>query len=220
VTRRRLSAFIAAIAAGRRPKGFRAEADDAELVRTAIALRAARPGEAGPTDEFVEGLFQRLSDQAPPAPASERRPRAVRRMRFALAATAAAVVLVGGTVVATTSLQSSGTAPSATAQLPNGTTLRTGTFQTGGGRVLGQIVAYRGHPSWVFMHVEVPNYNGRIECMLKVHGGETVAFGTFTVHHGVGQFSRSIDAVQVGRLQGARLVDSSGSPVATATFPA
>src|SRR5205085_1601162 len=120
VTRRRLSAFIDAIAAGRRPKRFRAEADDAELVRTAISLRAARPGDSGPTDDFVEG----------------------------------------------------------------------------------------------------PHYNGRIECMLKVHGGATVAFGTFTVHHGVGQFSRSIDAVKVGRLQSAQLVDSSGSPVATATFPA
>jgi hypothetical protein len=86
--------------------------------------------------------------------------------------------------------------------------------------VLGQIVAYRGHPSWVFMHLDVPNYEGRIECMLQVDDGTTVAFGTFTIHDGVGQFSKAIGTVNVGRLRGAELVDSDGSAVAAATFAA
>jgi hypothetical protein len=220
VTRRRLSAFIDAIAAGRRPKRFRVEPDDAEVLRTAIALRAARPGEAGPTEAFVEGLFQRLSEQADPLAESARRPLPARRARFTLVAAAAAAVLVAGTVVATENLHTPGTAPSATAQVPHGTVLRTGTFQTTDGHVLGQIVAYRGHPSWVFMNVDVPNYEGRIECMLQVNDGTTVAFGTFTIHNGVGQFSRAIGAVNVSRLRGAELVDSDGSAVAAATFAA
>jgi hypothetical protein len=217
---RRLSALIDAIASGRRPKRFRVEPDDAEMVRTAITLRAARPGEAGPTEGFVEGLFQRLSEQAKPQTASELRPVPARRARVALVAAAAAAVLVAGTVVATENLHTSGTAPSATAPVPHGTALRTGTFQTTDGQVLGQIVAYRGHPSWVFMNVNVPNYNGRIECMLHVDDGTTVAFGTFTIHNGVGQFSKAIGSVNISRLRGAELIDSTGSAVAAATFAA
>ena len=98
--------------------------------------------------------------------------------------------------------------------------LRTGTFQTTDGRVLGQIVAYHGQPSWVFMTVNVPNYDGRVECRLQVADGTIVAFGTFTLHGGMGQFSKAIDGVNVSRLRGAELVNSAGSPLATATFGA
>ena len=47
--------------------------------------------------------------------------------------------------------------------------------------------------------------------------GSVVAFGTFQVHQGVGQFSKTL-RVRVGALRGARLVTSSGSAVAQATF--
>lgn len=54
--------------------------------------------------------------------------------------------------------------------------LRTGTFQIADGQVLGQIVAYRGNPSWVFMNADVPNYNGPVKRMLQADDGSTVAF--------------------------------------------
>jgi hypothetical protein len=220
VTRRRLSAFVDAIAAGRRPKRLHAEPDDADLLRTAIALRAARPGEAAPTEAFVEGLFQRLSEQAnPPTTSVARRPVPAHRTRIALVAAAAAAVLVAGTTVATENLHHP--APtSAAAHVPQGSELRTGTFQTTDGQVLGQIVAYRGQPSWVFMNVDVPHYSGRVECMLQVDNGTTVAFGTFTVHDGIGQFSKPIGNVDVGHLRGAKLLNTAGSTVAAATFAA
>jgi hypothetical protein len=217
VTRRRLSSVIDAIASGRRPKRFHAEPDDAEMVRTAIALRAARPGEAAPTEAFVEGLFQRLSDQVKPDTTTTLRPVPTHRARIALVAAAAAAVLIAGTTVATEHLHHP-EATSATALVPQGSELRTGTFQTTDGQVLGQIVAYRGQPSWVFMNVDVPHYSGRIECMLQVDNGTTVAFGTFTVHDGVGQFSKPIGNVDVGHLRGAKLVNTAGSAVAAATF--
>jgi hypothetical protein len=217
VTRHRLSAVVDAIAAGRRPKRYRAEPDDAEVLRTAIALRAARPGESAPTELFVEGLYERLSAQAKPETSTEHLPVPAHRARIALVAAAAAAVLVAGTTVATENLHHPA-ATSATAHVPQGSELRTGTFQTGAGQVLGQIVAYRGQPSWVFMNVDVPNYNGRIECMLQVDNGRTVAFGTFTVHGGIGQFSKAIGNVDVGHLRGAKLVTSTGSQVAAATF--
>lgn len=233
MTTRRLSAYLNAIADGERPSAYAAQADDVEVVRAAIALRAARPGAAAPDEAFVEGLFQRLTAEA----AAERptvtdpaarpvtrtvrpvsRPGPTHRARIAVVAAAAAGVLVTGTAVATESFQGLAATPAASAHVPHGTELRTATFQTADGRVLGQIVAYRGHPSWVFMNVDVPGFQGRIECTLQVADGTTVAFGTFDVQNGVGTFSKQIGGVNVADLRGARLVDTSGSSVAAATF--
>jgi hypothetical protein len=216
VTGRRLSAFIDALAAGRRPGRFPADPDDVALMRTAIELRAARPGEARPDEQFVSNLYQRLSDQAASTAAPDARPVTMRRGRIALAAVAASAVLVGGTVAATETFTRSPATP-AIAQAPHGKVLRTGTFSTANSQVLGQIVAYRGQPSWVFMNVEVPNYDGPITCELQVEDGSTVAFGTFELHRGIGQFSKVI-RVDVPKLRGARLVNSKGATVALATF--
>jgi hypothetical protein len=216
VTGRRLSAFIDALAAGRRPRRFRADPDDVALLQTAIELRAARPGEAKPDEQFVANLYQRLSDQTARRAVPDARPVMLRRGRLILAAVAVSAVLVGGTVAATEAFTGTGATP-AIARAPQGKVLRTGTFSTPDSRVLGQIVAYRGQPSWVFMNVEVPNYDGPITCELQVEDGSTVAFGTFEVHQGVGQFSKII-RVDVPRLRGARLVTSTGATVASATF--
>jgi hypothetical protein len=216
VTGRRLSAFIDALAAGRRPGRFRADPDDVALLQTAIELRAARPGEAKPDEKFVSHLYQRLSDQAASRAVPDARPVKLRRGRIALAAVAASAVLVGGTLAATDTFTHPAATP-ATSQAPHGNMLRTGTFSTSDSQVLGQIVAYRGQPSWVFMNVEVPNYDGPITCELQVEDGSTVAFGTFEVHGGIGQFSKVI-RVDVPRLRGARLVNSTGATVALATF--
>jgi hypothetical protein len=223
MTGRRLSAFIEAIATGRRPKRFRASLEDAEILRAAIDLRAARPGEAEPSTAFTEGLFRQLSEQTKQAE-QRQEPTPIRaatrpRARTVLLAAAAVVALVAGTAAATEALTSQAPAHSAV-QVPRADALRTGTFLTDDGQVLGQIVAYRGSPSWVFMNVAVPNYNGPVKCMLQVDDGSTVAFGTFTVQGGTGQFAKSIGSVDVGHLRGAKLVTPTGSPVADATFAA
>ena len=216
MTGRRLSDFIDALATGRRPRRFRADPDDVALLQTAIELRAARPGEAKPDEQFVSNLHQRLSDQAASRAVPDVRPVTMRRGRLVLAAVAASAVLIGGSVATTEAFTDTGAAP-AIAQAPRGTMLRTGTFSTADSQVLGQIVAYRGQPSWVFMNVEVPNYDGPITCELQVEDGSTVAFGTFELHQGVGQFSKIV-RVDVPKLRGARLVTSTGATVASATF--
>jgi hypothetical protein len=215
VNRRRLSAFIDALVDGRRPQGFRADPDDADVVRTAIGLRAARPGDSQPDEQFVSALYERLANEQPAEVISIDRPVRLRRGRAALAAVAASVVLVGGTAVATEAFNQAG-APAAI-QAPQGRVLRTGTFETTDNRVMGQIVAYRGNPSWVFMNVGGSNYSGPITCKLQVENGSTVAVGVFHLHGGMGQFSRTIQ-VDIGSLRGAKLVSSSGSVVAAATF--
>jgi hypothetical protein len=217
VTNRRLSAFLDALAAGRRPGRYRADPEDLAILRTAINLRAARPGDSKPNEQFVSDLYQKLSNQAasPVAPDAPG-PVTTRRRRTAVATVAAAAVLVGGTVATTEAFRQTASTPTI-AQAPHGKVLRTGTFATPDSQILGQIVAYHGHPSWVFLNVAVPNYEGPIVCKLQVADGSTVAFGTFEVHHGVGQFSKILQ-VDVDRLRGAKLVSPTGSTVASATF--
>ena len=216
MTNRRLSAFIDALVSGRRPGRFSAGPDDVEVLRTAIALRAARPGDAKPDEEFVSGLYEELASQARTQLAPNVRPVKFSRGRAVLVAAAASVVLVAGTAAATEALNQGRQAPVAV-PAPHGQVLRTATFETPNHRAVGQIVAYRGNPSWVFMNVDVADYDGRIVCMLRSDSGSTVAAGAFELHDGVGQFSRTL-RVDFGRLRGARLVTPGGSLVGSATF--
>lgn len=226
MSRRRLSAYVDALVAGRRPAGFRADPEEAEDVRTAVTLSAARPGASSPDPAFVERLAERLADEAAPAGAAAtpapapagRRPVSGPRWRTALVAAAGAGVLVAGTAVATTVVEDQRQRPAVAAAVPDGSALRTATFQATDDQVLGQIVAYRGRPSWVFLNVRIPGYDGPIECTLQVADGTTVAFGTFAVHGGAGQFAKQIGGVNVSQLRGARLVGSNGEGVAGATF--
>jgi hypothetical protein len=226
MTGRKLSAFIDALVAGRRPGRFSPTPDDVDVLRMAISLRAERPGDATPDDEFVSALFEELKAQASSRAEPDLQPVRmtgsgarriqISRGRFAIAAVAAGLVLVAGTTSATEAFNHARTAPAAVAA-PQGDVLLTGTFESSDHRVVGQIVAYPRHPSWVYMNVDVANYNGRLVCMLQSDNGSTVAAGTFEVHGGVGEFSRAIPA-GLGRLRGARLVTPTGSVIGSATF--
>jgi len=216
MTTRRLSAFIDALAAGRRPRSFQADPEDVEMLRVAIALRAARPGDAMPDETFVAELHQELADNLSPSEQTNVHPLRTHRGRAALVAVAAGLALVGGTFAVTENSNRATVQQSATA-VPQEHALRTASFEAPTGQVAGQIVVYHGHPSWVYMNVDVANYNGRLVCMLQSDNGSTVAAGTFEVHGGVGEFSRAIPA-GLGRLRVARLVTPTGSVIGSATF--
>jgi hypothetical protein len=216
MTQRRLSSFVDALAAGRRPGSFKAGPEDVEVLRAAIALRAARPGDATPDERFVSDLHQRLAEQAATPVAANIHPIRARRPRAALVAVAAGLALVGGTFVATETLQHSNVTTSAL-QPPNKGDLRAGTFLTSQGSVLGQIVAYRGHPSWVYMDVGVPQLSGTITCKLQLDDGSIVAAGAITIHGGSGELSKSV-RVSLSRLRGAQLFAPNGAVLASATF--
>jgi hypothetical protein len=217
---RQLSAFIDALVAGRRPRAFRADADEAAVLRTAIELRAARPGDAGPDDQFVSRLYQELAEQHQtpirPMITPIARPAGRPRGRMALVGVAAAAALVGGTIASTEALDHP--SPShAALPLPRGQELRTGTFEDASSRVVGQIVVYDGNPSWVFMSVKGSSYDGAVTCHLLASNGATVMTGTFAVVGGAGELAKTI-RVDVGRLEGAKLVTSTGVTVATASL--
>jgi hypothetical protein len=58
--KRRLSAFAEALLRNRRPKKFKANADDADAMRAAIELRASQAEDARPRPEFVADLHRQL----------------------------------------------------------------------------------------------------------------------------------------------------------------
>ena len=217
MTGRRMSAFIDALATGRRPRGFTPTPEEISVLRTAIELRAARPGEAVPDDQFVSSLYEELAA----GPAQNRavpmvRPAAQHRGRAALVAVAAAAALVGGTVATTEVFDHRAVAPAALS-LPQGQELRTATLLDAESHALGQIVVYRGNPSWVYMNVNDPGYDGQVTCSLKAANGTTEMAGVFNLRDGHGEWSKTIpvNADQVG---GAELVTSTGATLATATF--
>jgi nitrite reductase/ring-hydroxylating ferredoxin subunit len=88
---RSLIHFVEDLLRSRRPRGFAATKEDAELARAAITLRAARPGSGAPREEFITELRGRLAAELGPTapPRSGHRRRAFMRAA-ALAAGAAA----------------------------------------------------------------------------------------------------------------------------------
>lgn len=75
---RGIERYIKDLLRGRRPRAFRASPDEAALARTAVTLRAARPGSGAPAEEFAASLHKRLAaelDGAPSEPGAPARPR-------------------------------------------------------------------------------------------------------------------------------------------------
>ena len=144
------------------------------------------------------------------------RPLRMRRGRGSFVAVAAGLALVGGTAAVTEIANTATVQRSATA-VPQEQALRTATFEAPTGQVAGQIVLYHGHPSWVYMNVDVPRSNGTVKCELHLANGEVVAAGTVQLHDGNGVLSKNI-GMDAGKVRGATLYDSSGAVVASAIF--
>ncbi|HEY1636617.1 MAG TPA: hypothetical protein VGF64_17820 [Acidimicrobiales bacterium] len=224
-----LGAFIEAILDDRRPKSFDATPKDAEVLRVAIALRAGRPGEGGPDEEFMAGLHRELAEQASDLHLVEEQagPRQMARAstarglrpsrprRALLGVAAAAAVLVGGTVVATNALEQP--SPKTTPQVAIGASVRFASLHGAGGRPVGQVYVHRGDPSWIFMTLDAGGTTGTVMCQLQLANGTTVPVGTAQIHDGRAQLAQSV-GVDVGQLRGAKLVTPTGSTLASATF--
>jgi len=59
----RVASFVNALLRNRSPRAFDLDSEDAEAIRAAIELRAARPDAAEPTDDFVRELQGRLKER-------------------------------------------------------------------------------------------------------------------------------------------------------------
>ncbi|WP_410667723.1 ubiquinol-cytochrome c reductase iron-sulfur subunit [Amycolatopsis sp. cmx-4-68] len=84
--------FVKDLLRRRRPRPFAAGPGDEAELRTAVLLRAARPGGAAPREEFITGLHRRLAQElGEPAPVG-----GGSRRRFIQVSSAAAVAAAAG----------------------------------------------------------------------------------------------------------------------------
>jgi hypothetical protein len=213
---RHLDSFIDDLVAGRRPRSFQADAEDAEIVRAAIALRAGRPGDLAPEESFITSLHNELSELSDQTHTTIDATTRWHRGRTALFGVAAALAVLGG-AIAVTDVSTQGPSQQASSQVPLGQALRAATFESTTGRVMGQIVVYHGHPSWVFMNVEVPHASGVMRCELHLANGVVVAAGTVHLHQGKGEIAKTI-RIDAGQLRLATLKGPNGEVLATALF--
>ncbi|MEK6441844.1 QcrA and Rieske domain-containing protein [Pseudonocardia sp. T1-2H] len=96
---RGLGRYVEDLLRGRRPRRFRAEPSDIADLRTAIGLRAARPGSDVPREEFVADLHRRLAaDLADVEPTRSVAPLVGRRRMVAQGAAIAAAAAAGAVV--------------------------------------------------------------------------------------------------------------------------
>ena len=123
---------------------------------------------------------------------------------------AAAVSLIGGTAVVTTSVDHALVASKAPA-------LRVATFKSASGANVGQIVAYRGSPAWVFMTIHNSGTTGTVACTITGRDGRVMATGAFVTSGGSGEWARTVSG-DVGRFQNAVVVSPNGTTLATAHF--
>ncbi|MEV6768482.1 Rieske (2Fe-2S) protein [Nocardia sp. NPDC051030] len=95
---REVRRYVEELLTGRRPQGFRPDEADAEEMRTAIELRAARLGSDTPSEEFLTGLHQRLAAQRAGESPEPAHGGGTNRRRILLGTSAAAAAAAAATV--------------------------------------------------------------------------------------------------------------------------
>jgi cytochrome b6-f complex iron-sulfur subunit len=129
----RIAAFVDDLIHGRRPRRFKASAEEMQALQGAAALRSAQPGADLPDRAFIEGLGRQLRSQLePPRVRESVSRRALLRTAGLAAAAGVAGAVIDRTVVSQPSGQQSALVPdhgtwravAAVADLPAGQAMR------------------------------------------------------------------------------------------------
>lgn len=99
---RNVGRYIDELLQGRRSKSFRPDDFEAAQIRTAIELRASRPGSEAtdaPRDDFLAGLHQRLAEQMSGATTGAEPQHSPTRRHVIIATSAAAAAAVAAVVI-------------------------------------------------------------------------------------------------------------------------
>lgn len=86
-----------------------------------------------------------------------------------------------------------------------------------GSHMVGRVLVYAGNPTWLFMYMDDPAWQGAIHCEVVVDQGATVNLGQFWLSEGKGAWAASVDQ-PAGRLSEARIVAADGKVLASATL--
>jgi len=134
------------------------------------------------------------------------------RLRRALAAVAVGVAVVaaglGGWRIG---IAASPSASPAAAPLTS-VTLQSATHQE-----VGSIFLYSGTPRWLYMSVDLASGQELVRCQVVGTDGKATTIGAFRLDDGYGAWGSPAPS-NVGTLVGARLVDTNGTVLATASF--
>jgi hypothetical protein len=84
-----------------------------------------------------------------------------------------------------------------------------------GHRNVGQVMVYPGNPTWLFMYMDDPSWQGTLRCEVSVDQGRTLTLGHFWLSGGKGAWAASTTQ-PAGRLSRALVVGSSGAVLASA----
>jgi hypothetical protein len=88
---------------------------------------------------------------------------------------------------------------------------------TGTGTVGGGVMVYAGNPTWLFMFMDDPSWQGTLGCEVVLDQGPTVMLGRFWLSDGRGAWAVSIPQ-PAGRLAQARVVNDKGQVLAEAAL--
>jgi len=236
VTDKDVAAHVEALLTARAARPFQAAAEEADVLRAAIALRAGHASGVAPDPWFVENLHRELAaaareprlsrERSEPRPSRllslgrpdatrSGRPRPGRPWWAPLGKAAAAAVIVASSVAAGVAVGHGSPVPVASA--PAAVSVRSAALLASDGRPLGRAYAYSGSPSWVFMDVRDSGLTGGYVCELHLTNGTTTPAGMVTVYNGTGDWAHTV-RVEAGQVRQATLVTPSGVAVASATF--
>ena len=83
------------------------------------------------------------------------------------------------------------------------------------GRPIGRVLVYAGNPTWLFMYMNDPRWQGALRCEVVVEQGPTIVLGQFWLSGGKGAWAASLSQ-PAGRLSQARVIGAGGNVLASA----
>jgi hypothetical protein len=86
-----------------------------------------------------------------------------------------------------------------------------------GTRTVGGVLVYAGNPTWLFMFIDDPSWQGTLRCEVVLDQGPTIALGRFWLSDGRGAWAVSIPQ-PAGRLASALVVNDKGQVLAEAAL--
>ncbi|MET9882397.1 hypothetical protein ABZZ20_04415 [Streptomyces sp. NPDC006430] len=187
-----------------------------QLALVGDGLLGLLPGTEPPVG-FESRVTTRLQPPPAAAPPARRRPLLL-RPRLAVAAAVLAVACgFGGWAVGTAIEQASG--PASPTAPTNAALLQAPLLSEGRevGRIFAHPGARPGEAGWVYMSVDLEGASFQVRCVLDHTDGTTTRLGTFPLRDGYGYWAARAD-VDPATLSGARLLDPSGTVLATARF--
>jgi hypothetical protein len=84
-----------------------------------------------------------------------------------------------------------------------------------GTRTVGQVMVYVGHPTWLYMYVDDPAWQGELTCQVVMADGSTITLGHFWPSEGKGAWGATVSQ-PAGRLREAQLTGADGRVLASA----